>query len=147
MLSIGTNILFHAFNSDSPSHAAAHHWLTSIPIGQEVAISEFILAELYTLLRNPAVIEHPLDAADAVEVVQVYRQHPRWRVIGFPGESRALHDLLWQRARRKHFAFRRLYDVRTALTLIAQGVTDFATANVKDYEGLGFKRVWNPLQS
>jgi predicted nucleic acid-binding protein len=75
MLSIDTNILFHAFNEDSPSHAAAFAWLTS----------------------------------------------------------------------RKDFAFRRLYDVRSALTMTAQGVTEFATANVKDYEGMGFRRVWNPL--
>ncbi|MFM8358316.1 MAG: hypothetical protein ACKOET_07130 [Verrucomicrobiota bacterium] len=25
------------------------------------------------------------------------------------------------------------------------GVTEFATANVKDFEGFGFERVWNPL--
>jgi hypothetical protein len=33
----------------------------------------------------------------------------------------------------------------TALTLTAQGVDDFATVNVKDFTGLGFRRVWNPL--
>ena len=32
-------------------------------------------------------------------------------------------------------------------TLLAHGVTDFATANVEDFEGLGFRRVWNPLAS
>lgn len=42
---------------------------------------------------------------------------------------------------------RRLYDARTALTLTAQGVTEFATANPKDFVGLGFRRVWNPLES
>jgi hypothetical protein len=25
------------------------------------------------------------------------------------------------------------------------GVEDLATAHVKDFEGLGFRRVWNPL--
>jgi predicted nucleic acid-binding protein len=30
MLSIDTNILFHAFIEDSPSHEAAYAWLTSI---------------------------------------------------------------------------------------------------------------------
>jgi hypothetical protein len=57
-----------------------------------------------------------------------------------------LHDALWEKARRKDFAFRRLYDARTALTLTAQGVTEFATVNAKDYEGLGIRKVWNPLQ-
>jgi len=25
------------------------------------------------------------------------------------------------------------------------GVTDFATANTKDFQGMGFLKVWNPL--
>lgn len=147
MLSIDTNILFHAFNEDSPSHRAAYGWLTSIQNEEDVAISEFILAELYGLLRNPAVLKHPLDADEAVEVIQTYRRHPRWRLIGFTVESRPLHDALWEKARRKDFAFRRLYDARSALAMTAQGVTEFATVNVRDYEGLGFRKVWNPLVS
>jgi uncharacterized protein len=145
MLSIDTNLLFHALNVDSPRHQAAYDWLTGIPPEQEVAISEFILAELYGLLRNPVVVRHPLDGDEAVEVIQTYRNHPRWRLIGFPVESRPLHDVLWEKARRKGFAFRRLYDARSALTLTAQGVTEFATVNVKDFEGMGFRKVWNPL--
>ena len=43
-------------------------------------------------------------------------------------------------SRRKDFAFRRLYAAR-----FAAGVTEFATVNVKDCEGLGFRKVWNPL--
>jgi toxin-antitoxin system PIN domain toxin len=147
MLSIDTNLLFHAFNEDSPSHAAAYAWLGSLQGDDEVAISEFILAELYGLLRNPAVLKQPLDADEAVEVIETYRRHPRWRLIGFPVESRPLHDALWQKARRKDFAFRRLYDARSALTLTDQGVTEFATVNVKDFEGLGFRKVWNPLKA
>lgn len=146
MLSIDPNLLLHAFNADSPSHPAAAAWLTSLRDDEDVALSEFILAEFYGLLRNPAVLAHPLAADDAVEVIQTYRRHPRWRLIGFPVESRTLHDALWQKARGKAFAFRRLYDARSALTMVAQGVTDFASANVKDYEGCGFRHVWNPLQ-
>jgi len=146
MLSIDTNILLHALNEDSPRHAAAYAWLTSIQREEDVAISEFILAELYGLLRNSAVLKHPLPADDAVEVIQTYRAHPRWRLIGFPTESRPIHDALWQKARATAFAFRKLYDIRSALTMTAQGVTEFATVNVKDFEGLGFQKVWNPLE-
>ena len=147
MLSIDTNILFHALNEDSPSHEQALAWLTSIAGDEDVAISELILAEFYRLLRNPAVLKHPLPADEAVEVIQTYRMHPRWRLIGFPTESRPLHDALWQRARAKDFAFRKIYDTRSALTMTAQGVTELATVNVKDFEGLGFRKVWNPLTS
>jgi hypothetical protein len=111
-----------------------------------VAISEFILAELYGLLRNPAVLDHPLKADEAVEVIQTYRHHPRWRLIGFPAESRPLHDKLWEKARASAFAFRHLYDTRSALTMTVQGVTEFATANVNDFQNLGFGKVWNPLK-
>ena len=145
MLSIDTNILFHGFNEDSPSHEQALAWLSSIARDEDVAISELILAEFYRLLRNPAVLKHPLPAGEAVEVIQTYRTHPRWRLIGFPTESRPLHDTLWQRARADAFAFRKLYDTRSALTMTAQGVTELATVNVKDFEGLGFRKVWNPL--
>ena len=147
MLSIDTNLLFHAFNEDSPSHAAAYAWLVSLQGADEVAISEFILAELYGLLRNPAVLRQPLPADEAVEVIETYRRHPRWRLIGFPLESRPLHESLWQKARSRDFAFRRLYDARSALTMIGQGVSEFATINVKDYQGFGFRKVWNPLMS
>ena len=147
MLSIDTNLLFHAFNEDSPSHSIAWRWLNSLQGNDAVALSEFILAELYGLLRNPAVLRRPLGADEAVEVIETYRRHPRWRLIGFPLESRPIHDALWKQACMKGFAFRRLYHARSALTMISQGVTEFATANVKDFEGLGFRRVWNPLKT
>ena len=145
MLSIDTNILLYGFNEDSPRHQVAYRWLSSIQREEGVAISEFILAELYGLLRNPAVLKHPLSADEAVDVILTYRSHPRWRLIGFPTESRPLHDALWKRARASTFAFRRLYDARSALTMTTQRVTELATVNVKDFEGLGFRRVFNPL--
>ncbi len=147
MLSIDANILLYAVNTASPWNESAHAWLISIQHEENVAISEFILAELYGLLRNPAVLKRPLHADDAVEIIQTYRCHPRWRLIGFPAESRPLHDALWKSARAADFAFRRLYDARSALSMTVQSVTEFATVNVKDFDGLGFRRVWNPLQS
>ena len=145
MLSIDANLLLYAFNSASPWHDRSRAWLTSIQDNESVAISELILAEFYGLLRNPAVLKHPLPADEAVEVIQTFRRHPRWRLIGFPIESRPLHDALWQKARTKDFAFRKLYDARSALTMTTQGVTEFATVNVKDFDGLGFLKVWNPI--
>jgi uncharacterized protein len=108
-------------------------------------LSEFTLTELYLLLRNPAVLQNPLSAPSAAKVIQAYRQHPTWRILGFPPKSQELHEQLWTYAGRPKFARRRIYDLRTALTLQAFGITDFATANLKDFKGLGFKKVWNPL--
>ena len=145
MLSFDTNILFHSLNADSPRHESAYNWLSSLQRSEDVAVSEFILSELYVLLRNPVVSKAPLTSREAVEIIQAYRQHPKWRLIGFPQESRELHDQLWDHEKGKSFAFRKVYDVRTALSLRAHGVSEFATVNLKDFQGMGFERVWNPL--
>ena len=147
MLSMDTNLLLYAFNEASPWHQQAYRWMSSIQRDEDVAVSEFILAEFYGLLRNPAVLKRPLGAAEAVDVIQAYRHHPRWRLLGFPPESRSLHDALWEMAAGKTFAFRRVYDTRSALTMVVQGVTEFATVNTKDFEGVGFHRVWSPLEA
>jgi toxin-antitoxin system PIN domain toxin len=145
MISIDANLLLYAYSELSPFHAKAVAFITELGRRTDVALCEFVLAEVYVHLRNPAVLEQPLSASDAVAVVESYRQHPRWRVLGFPNHSRELHAELWRLAATRNFARRRIYDARTALCLRAFGVTQFATVNTKDFESLGFSKVWNPL--
>jgi len=147
MTSIDANILLYSYSEASPQHAAAKAFLESLSPRDDVALSEFVLSEVYLHLRNPAVLDAPLSPAEAVAVIQSYRQHPRWRVLGFPPRSRDLHTALWKAAAAPDFARRRIYDLRIALCLQAFGVTDFATANVQHFEDTGFARVWNPLSS
>jgi toxin-antitoxin system PIN domain toxin len=144
MLSIDANLLLYCYSEASPHHTAARLFIESVSAREKVALSEFILTEFYLLLRNPAVLVEPLTAPEAVAVIQTYRQHPRWRTLGFPPGSRELHAELWKRSATPGIARRRIYDTRTALALRAFGVTEFATANVKDFEDFGFERVWNP---
>jgi len=143
--SFDTNVLLFAFSRDSPFHDRARVFLENLTPRDDVAVSELVLVEFYALLRNPAVLLRPLQAAAAVEVVQRYRRHPRWMLIGFDPDGTALHDELWRLAATACFARRRIYDARLALSLRRQGVTEFATANVKDFSGFGFDRVWNPV--
>ena len=145
MLSIDTNLLLYCYSEASPHHAAARQFIESLSGREDVALSEFILTEFYLLLRNPAVLTKPLTAPEAVAVIQSYRQHPRWKVLGFPPLSRELHNDLWQRAAAPGIARRRIHGTRTALALRAFGVTEFATANVKDFEEPGFVKAWNPI--
>ena len=145
MLSIDTNLLFHALAKDRPEHHRAISWLESVSDRDDIALSEFVLVELYRLLRNPAVVRKPLSAEAAVAVIQHYRRHPRWRIVGFSADSLVLHQELWRFMAAPKIAYRRIYDVRLALTLLHQGVTELATANVGDFADLGFARVWNPL--
>jgi uncharacterized protein len=147
MLSLDANLLLYSFSEASPQHTAARQFVESLSPREDVALSEFVLTELYLLLRNPAVLAHPLTAPEAASVIQSYRQHPRWKILGFPPASRELHAELWQRAAEPSFARRRIYDTRTALSLRAFGVTAFATANEKDFQGFGFEKVWNPVNS
>jgi hypothetical protein len=56
-------------------------------------------------------------------------------------------DVVWELAGDRDFARRRIFDARLALTLRHGGVTHFVTTNVKDFEGWGFEKVWNPLAS
>lgn len=145
MLSVDTNILLPAVETRNAAHAVSARFLNELHGRDDVVLSELVLLELYVLLRNPAVLVKPLSAAAATDVVQAFRHHPRWQVIGFPERSREFHDVFWPRLAEKGFARRRAYDWRMALTLLQQGVDEFATVNTKDFEGFGFTRVWNPL--
>ena len=146
MLSIDANLLFYAFNADCPQQAAAEAYLKSLTEREDIVLSEVVLCEFYVLLRSPAVLHNPLTPREASEVIRTYRGHPLWKIAAFPPQSRVIHEELWTLASNRDFARRRLFDARTALTLIAFGVKEFATANTKDYEGLGFDKIWNPLQ-
>jgi hypothetical protein len=145
MISIDTNILFAALDADHDLHGRASTFIDSLQDRDDVVISEFMLLELYSLLRNPVVLTKPLSASAAVDVCEAFRQHPNWQVIGFPPDSRSFHDQFWPRLRGRDFARRRAFDWRAGLSLIQQGVTEFATVNVKDFQGFGFTRVWDPL--
>ena len=145
MISIDTNVLLPAVEADNVHHKKAAAFLDSLHGRDDVIISEFVLLELYVLLRNPAVLAKPLDGAKASAVCEAFRRHPRWQLVGFAPDSRGFHDELWPRLREKQFARRRAYDWRMALTLLRHGVREFATVNVKDFEGLGFGKVWDPL--
>lgn len=135
-----TNILLYAQNADCPEHEPAWDYLLGIAQSQGVAICELVLVELYLLLRNPAVIRQPLGPSEAAEMCRRYRGNPRWRLI----ENAPVMEGVWGAAGDAGFARRRIIDLRLALTLQHHGVTELATANVKDFEGLGFERVWNP---
>ncbi len=144
-LSFDTNILFPAVQVADPRHEAAAAFLASTEGRTDVVVSELVLLELYVLLRNPAVVSRPAAPHEAVAVCEAFRSHPRWQVTGLPRGSRQFHDAMWPRLSTPGFARRRAYDWRMALSLLQHGVTEFATANVADFDGFGFARVWNPI--
>lgn len=143
MLSLDTNLLIYARLESSPWHASARAFLESLATDSRVVIAELVLVEFYLALRNPAIMDPPLDAAAAVAECQWFRAQPHWALA----EQADVMEAVWRDAAGHDFARRRIIDVRLARTLQAHGVTEFATANVKDFQDLGFTRVWNPLAS
>ncbi len=146
MIAFDTNVLLPAVDFSSRSHAKAAAFLRALQDDEEVVISELMLVELYGLLRNPVVLSRPASAHDAVAVCQRFRSHPRWHLVGLPPDGRAFHDELWRRLGDHSTPRRRIYDLRLGLSLAMQGVTRFATANVKDFRDIGFQEVFNPLR-
>ena len=144
MIAPDTNLLFAWLNRGHTAHAPAAAWFDSHQGNAEFALCELCLVELYGLLRNDVLLTRPMSAAAAVETIQRLRHHPQWELIDYPG---GLMESVWPHAAAPQFARRRIYDARLALTLRHHGVTEFATANVKDFEGFGFTRVWNPLEA
>ncbi len=145
MLSIDTNILLYAYSASAPLHQQAKTFLLDLSQRDDIALSEFVLLEFYQLLRNPAVLERPLTPNEAADAIQSYRNHPRWRILGFPNDSKSFHQQLWQYASKTTISRRALFDCRIALSLRLFGVKEFATANVKDFQDFDFETVWNPL--
>lgn len=141
MISIDTNIFLYAQNKDCREHPQAYEFVLECGLRDDLVLCELVLVELYILLRNPFVIKRPLSSAQAVEICRTYRQNLKWRLV----ENAPVMASVWEQASRPDFPRRRIFDLRLALTLQHHGVTDLATANTKDFQGLGLNRVWNPL--
>jgi len=142
MLSLDTNILVYAAHIRFPEYPSAQSFLESLKDRNDVVICELVLVELYLKLRSAGIFQQPYNAVEAVAYCEQFRENENWTVV----ENAPVMDQVWKIAARRDFAFRRIIDVRLALTLRHHNVTEFATANTKDFEGLGFARVWNPLQ-
>ena len=141
MLSIDTNLLVYAQNTGCDEHRRARAFLSACR-ERDVVICELVLVELYLVLRSVAIVSRPLAAEEAVEICGAYRNNPRWRLV----EHASVMAEVWDRAKAPDFARRRIIDARLALTLRHHGVTELATANVRDFQGFGFARVWNPIE-
>jgi uncharacterized protein len=142
MLSADTNLFLYAANPDSPHHAAAVRFFEEEASGQNrFLLCGLVLVEIYMQLRNPAVFRKPLSAKDAAAFCDKLRANPAWE---FGDYEPAVATPLWKWAAKAHSSFRHIIDARLAFTLRHHGVTHFATANVKHFEGFGFQKVWSP---
>lgn len=144
MLSVDTNILVHAVNSGSPDHDWANAFIASHLANQEFAISEYVLTEMYVLLRNPVVMPKPLSAPDAVNLIMQFRLNKSWTLLKTTSDNS---ESIWKEAAKPQFPRRAIFDARLAYSLAAQGVKRFATRNIADFQRFGLFEVFDPIQT
>ena len=145
ILAADTNLFLYAANPGSPHHEAARRFFEEEAAEkQRFLLCGLVLVEIYMQLRNPAVFKKPRTAREATAFCDALRTNPAWEFGDYEPE---VAKPLWNWAANTTSSFRHIIDARLALTLRHHGVTHFATANVKDFEGFGFERVWSPLLS
>ncbi|EPG66256.1 PIN domain-containing protein [Leptospira wolffii] len=146
MISFDANLLLYASVKDSPWNRAASDFLKDLSLRSDVVLSELVLMEFYSGLRNPEILREPLSSEDAADLIGAYRKHPRWRIAGFPEKSKELHDSIWREAGRPGVSVTGVLDARLVFTLLHHGVKRFATVHTDRFPIYGFEKVWNPLE-
>ena len=143
MISADTNLLIYAADPDSPYQKEAIRFFEdSASNGQEFVLCELVIVEVYMQLRNPATLKRPYSPQEASDYCLSLVKETGWRHIDY---DPAVSAKLWKWASSTQGGIRQIIDARLALTLRHHGVTRFATANVKHFQGFGFTEVWNPL--
>ena len=143
IVSADTNLFLYAANPASAWHSGARDFFTRVASGKSdtFVVCGLVLVEVYMQLRNPAVFRTPASAQAAADICDRLRKNPAWEYVDYEPE---IAGSLWDWAAHATTGFRHIIDARLALTLRHHGVTHFATANVKDFQGFGFSHVWNP---
>ena len=144
MISADTNLFLYAANPASPHHASARAFFDSVTSNANFVVCELVLMEVYMQLRNPAVLRKPLSSLESARFCAALKIHPAWQHVDYVPE---VSESLWTWASQNQGAFRQIIDARLALTLLHHGVTEFATANLKDFRSFGFGKVWNPVEN
>lgn len=144
MRSADANLFLYAANPASPHHLSAKSYFDTVAGDSGFVVCELVLVEIYMQLRNPAVLRKPLRGPEAAHFCRALRTHPTWQHVDYASE---VSESLWTWASGSTTAYRQILDARLALTLMHHGVTEFATANVKDFQAFPFQKVWNPTLS
>ena len=142
MTSCDTNLVLYAYNASAPEHEAALRFLRRHLEDPDFGISEFVLAEFYNLIRNPAVVKPAFSPGAAVLLVDELRTNPHWTILKGTVD---VSDQVWQVAATRDFPRRAIFDARLAYSLAAEGVTRFATRNVAEFRRFGAFEVFDPI--
>ena len=145
MRSLDTNILLYATNADCPEHEAARRIIESaLAEPAEWIVADQVYFELYRLLRNPAVLEQPLSAAQSADVIDYYRRRSGWGRCAWEPRlfSHLFPHLTTENSKATH-----VFDLVLAFTLQDAGVSTFYTRNTRDFAEVASFEVVNPIDA
>jgi predicted nucleic acid-binding protein len=143
--SIDTNILLYAVNADCSEHVQARELVdAALSNPFEWIVADQVYFELYRLLRNPAVLERPLGAAEASSVIEYFRYRSGWSRCAWQLDH---FDILLPYLRWEETRGIGVFDLVLAATLHDAGVTMLYTRNTRDFAGLDWFDVHNPIST
>jgi uncharacterized protein len=79
---VDANLLLYAYDADSPNHRPAKRWLEEALSGTETfAFAWSVLLAFLRLTTSPRVFHSPLDAGDALDLVDSWLHQPAVTVV------------------------------------------------------------------
>ena len=145
MIAFDANVLYAALVRTEETSEKALAIIQELSGRDDVVIAEQTLIETYGLLRNPIITKPPMTGPEAVGTLDRIRANPHWKVVDIPADP-AVMRRVWRKASGRDFARRRIHYLRLAETLRYWKVDTFYTRNVRDFGGVGFKRLVNPFE-
>jgi len=141
--SLDTNLLIYAANQSCEEHPVARKLAESLLAEPEDwMLADQVLFEYYRALRNPAILERPLNARQATKQVRFLREEAGCLHCAYSSE-------LWGSVS-PHLSKESLrgigvFDAILAVTLHANGITQFYTRNAKEFKRFRLFEVINPF--
>ena len=143
MNSFDTNILFYSLNEDCPESAPAFGIIqNALENPEEWIIADQVYFELYRLIRNPSVLEHPVTGAQAYELINYYRNKSGWLKCNY--EIDFWKDMI-PFLETGVFSSAGIFDLRLAVTLKNNNVKNLYTRNAKDFAHFSWFEISNPI--
>ncbi|MCF6334504.1 MAG: hypothetical protein L3J12_02020 [Spirochaetales bacterium] len=143
MRSLDTNILLYSINTACSEYTLCRQLVDKALSEKDLwIVADQVWFELYRLLRNPVVLQNPLTASKAANIIDWYREKSGWLKCAWEPDMMKNLKLQWNK---ESFPARRSFDAILAVTLKNHGVTDFYTRNTKDFESYNYFNIINPL--
>ena len=75
---VDLNVLLYAINEDAPQHTSARRWWEAALADDEpIGLAWIVVLGFLRLSTRGGILPHPLTAAEALDVVQEWIEHPR----------------------------------------------------------------------